>query len=73
MNEPVLTLEDRRNHVWVKLRKHLEERRETLRRKNDADLDERRTARLRGQIAEITTLLALAEDQPTILQDTFVE
>ena len=47
--------------VWIKLNKFYEERLEFLRKKNDGDLDERGTIRLRAQISECKFFLALAE------------
>jgi hypothetical protein len=55
---------ERSSALWQKIRKHLEARRELLRAKNDGDLDERKTARLRGQIRELKNLMALDNPMP---------
>jgi len=60
-----LTYHDKANPLWVRLEKHFTERLELLRAKNDANLDERTTAELRGRIAEIKAILLLAIDKPT--------
>lgn len=50
--------------LWGRLEEHLNTRLATLRKKNDADLDEKRTARLRGRIQEVNAMLALATGKP---------
>ena len=62
--EPVLNELDRRSATWLKVKKHLEERITLLRAKNDGDHDERKTARLRGSIAELKYLCNLDSEQP---------
>lgn len=62
--EPVLTAADRGSETWRKLKAHLETRLATLRASNDNSLDERKTAKLRGRIAEVKYLLSLGEDKP---------
>lgn len=52
---------DLQTAVWLKLKKHLEERLESLRRKNDSDATETKTSKVRGRIAEVKELLAMAE------------
>ena len=47
--------------LWRKLKEHYTERLELLRRKNDNAMDEAKTAKLRGQIAECKSFLALDE------------
>ena len=67
MTEPfVLTKGERLNPVWMALSRHLEERIAQLRMQNDGDKDERETAKLRGRIAELKGILALAKDLPVI-------
>lgn len=61
-----LTLADRTHPLWLALSKHLIERRESLRRQNDASLPPEATEKLRGRIAQITELLSLAEDRPPV-------
>ena len=61
-----LTLADRSRPLWLALAKHLNERRESLRRQNDATLPLEATEKLRGRIAQITELLSLAEDRPPV-------
>ncbi len=59
-----LTAEDRGSALWRKLVEHYTERLESLRVRNDGDLDDVRTARVRGRIAECKELLALSADEP---------
>lgn len=59
---PLIAEHERGSPQWQKVRKYAEERLELLRRRNDSDMDERKTARLRGSIRELKNLLAL--DQP---------
>lgn len=47
--------------IWLKIKKHMTERLEVLRAKNDGDLDTTETARLRGRIAALKELIALDE------------
>ncbi len=48
---------EKQSAVWVKVSKYLTERLDTLRLQNDGDRTSIETARLRGRIAEIKTLL----------------
>lgn len=59
--DPVLELDDRRSAVWLKLKKHLEARLALLRARNDNHVDERKTAHLRGCIADVKYILSLGE------------
>lgn len=52
-----LTPADRNSALWQKIHIHLTDRLESLRRQNDNDLDERKTARVRGRIAEAKLML----------------
>jgi hypothetical protein len=56
-----LNQNDFNSATWQKLRLHLEARLITLRARNDASMNAEDTARLRGQIAELKTLLALED------------
>ena len=60
----LLDLNDRQSPTWRKLRDHFEQRLQELREKNDNDLGELATAKLRGQLAEIRYLLALGDQDP---------
>lgn len=62
MNE-ILTEADRQSVCWQKIEKYLKNRRETLRRRNDNDLDPAKTQKLRGQIHETKSFLALGTNQ----------
>lgn len=53
--------------LWVRLRKHYEERLGELRAKNDAPLSAEETAAIRGRIAEIKRLLDLDAPPPEIV------
>lgn len=59
-----LTQRDRDSDTWEKLHAYLTERLDELRRKNDNDMGEIETARLRGQIREVKGLLALGNEKP---------
>lgn len=48
--------------LWKKIKTYCEERLSKARDRNDGNLDERRTAKLRGRIAELKHLATL--DQP---------
>lgn len=48
--------------VWIKIEAELKERVEILRMKNDGDLDERKTSRIRGSIAAFSEILAWRTD-----------
>ena len=51
---------------WNALKKHLEQRLEVLRAQNDGDLNPEKTAKKRGQIAEVKRILSLDKDLPHI-------
>jgi hypothetical protein len=61
----VLTKEDFATPTWLRLKEHCEARIAELRLSNDKSLGVDETARLRGRIAEVKSLLAL--DQPAKL------
>lgn len=74
MSEPVFALsaEDLRSNLWKRLEAHLKVRLDALRISNDGDLTVEKTAKLRGRIAEVKTLLLLSAPAPKIdpeLQD----
>ncbi len=52
----------RGSDTWQLVTKYCEGRLEQLRRENDGDLDERRTAKVRGRIAEIQKFLRAGEE-----------
>lgn len=64
-----LTHVEAQSALWLKLKKHLEERLDVLRAKNDGDLDTTETARLRGRIAALKELIALEDPSPFIVAD----
>lgn len=57
-----LTNHQRTSDTWLAVTKYCEDRLVALRRQNDGDLDERRTAKLRGRIAEIQQFLRAGEE-----------
>ena len=50
---------ERQGQLWRDLMRHCEDRIAELRQRNDADLDERQTANVRGRVAELKALIAL--------------
>jgi hypothetical protein len=64
-----LTFEERHNPLWVKLAEHLQSEIERLRVKNDKDMDAVLTANVRGRIAILKELLALAEDRVEVTDE----
>ncbi len=68
----LLTAGDRQSALWRKLRKHLEQRLQDLRKKNDGNLSELATAALRGEIRAIKRMLALdAQDGIKLTYDDY--
>jgi len=63
--KPEFTDGDRVNPLWAKFMDHFQHRLETLRVDNDRDYDEKKTAEIRGRIAEHKALLGL--DKPPVL------
>ena len=59
-----LTDAEAHSALWTKLKEHMESRLATHRRKNDGDLDPTQTARMRGRIAELLSLLDLEKPEP---------
>ena len=67
MNEQfTLSKADRVSSTWNALKKHLEQRLEVRRTQNDGDLNPEKTAKTRGQIAEVKRILSLDKDLPHI-------
>lgn len=58
--ERVLTNADVHTAIWKRLEAHLTERLASLRTRNDGNLTQEETAKLRGRIAEIKAFLDLA-------------
>lgn len=70
--EPLLTPTERDSPVWRKIKAHAEQRLESARKANDTNLDERKTAKLRGRIAELKHLATLDQPAPqTEANDAF--
>lgn len=63
-----LTNHERASAVWMKLEAHLAERIAACRSRNDGDLSEMDTAKLRGRIAALKEILALGADVPGQVQ-----
>jgi len=55
--------------AWAKLHSYIDSRISALRIKNDAELDELATARLRGQIVALKNLLALGNPDQAMVAD----
>jgi len=62
MADRILNNEERHSQAWTKAKSYMEKRIALLRSRNDSDLDERKTARLRGSIAELKHLISLGEE-----------
>jgi len=54
---------EKQSAVWKKISGHLEERIDTLRKKNDGQLDMGQTAGIRGQISAYKSLLVVGEPE----------
>lgn len=63
-----LTQVDVNSATWAKLSAHLNERIEIFRKRNDGDLNEKDTARLRARIKELEYILSLATPKEYIEQ-----
>lgn len=67
MTERILLTEHEKAHpIWAKVEAFLGQRLESLRKENDKDCDERETARRRGAINEVKTLMALGRETPNL-------
>lgn len=56
--------QERTDRLWSLIEEDLKAELETLRRKNDADLTPEQTWKLRGRIAQIKDVLAIASEAP---------
>ena len=65
----VLTPDEAASPVWLKLKKVMQAEIDYLRRQNDRDLDERKTARLRGRIVQLNAMLTWGDAQPMLVDD----
>lgn len=76
MKQPVLgpkhelTLADFHSATWQKMKKHLQSQLESYRKENDGNLDNDKTQRVRGRIAEVKRLLALEDPTPKVMDDS---
>lgn len=59
-----LTAIESQSALWLKLTDYMESRLDTLRRKNDNNLTDLETSRLRGRIAEIQSFAGLGKPEP---------
>ncbi len=57
--------QDRTNPLWMRLEAHMRKQLAELRPRNDAHLPPKRTADIRGRIAQLKELLALANEPKT--------
>jgi len=62
----ILTDGDKMTAAWRKVEEHLNARLIVLRGQLESDVDERISTRLRGQIAEVKSLLDLGKERPVI-------
>jgi len=67
--EPVLNSVDRQSAVWMKIQNYLEARLAALRVRNDKELDQVKTAALRGRISEVKQFMALDKPVPPVQAD----
>lgn len=61
---------DLRSALWLRLHAHLTGRLASLRAQNDGDFSPEDTSKLRGRIAELKAILALAEQEPVQMDAT---
>lgn len=64
-----LTSADLVSPTWQKLKKHMDARLQSLRAKNDNNMDPIKTATVRGEIRSLKNLLALSEKAPAMGAD----
>jgi len=57
---------ERMSPLWLSLARHLQERLNVLRQQNDTSLAPEKTENVRGRIAQIKEILALADDKPPV-------
>ena len=55
---------DKVSPTWLRLKKHLQGRLEALRNELEQDLPEEKTAKVRGRLAEVKSLLSLEKNSP---------
>ena len=55
---------DKVSPTWLRIKKHLQARVEALRNELEQDLPEERTAKVRGRLAEVKSLLSLDKYPP---------
>jgi len=61
---------ERESALWKKIEQYLIERIDVSRKKNDGDLDQFETAKLRGQLLAFKQVLALGDAPPPIEADS---
>lgn len=64
-----LNFEERNSALWQKISEHAGQEIDRLRRKNDSALDDVTTANVRGRIAALKELLAVAEPQAEVTDE----
>jgi hypothetical protein len=64
-----LSLHDKSQGLWVRLKAHLEERLADARLRNDRVQSEQDTAVTRGEIRCLKTLIRLGDDRPILTGD----
>ena len=70
MDKFKLSAVERESPLWKRLEAYYVQRLEGYRRRNDTDLPDGETAKLRGRIGEIKHLLALADETPDPVQES---
>ena len=70
MEELKLTRSEKDSALWKKIEQYLQHKIDVCRRKNDGDLTEGETAKLRGRILAHKELLVLGESQPPVEADS---
>lgn len=64
---------ERKGAVWLKLKKHFEERLEAKRKQVEGNVSQEETQKLRGRIAEIRELLRLGDEQPKVEPEQHID
>jgi hypothetical protein len=64
-----LSESDKAQGLWLRLKAHMEEQLDDLRKRNDALQPEHYTASIRGEIRAIKRLIALDADRPDLTGD----
>ena len=57
---------EKQSAAWLRLDAYMNEQLKSLRLQNDGELSAEATARLRGRIAQLKTILALGEDREPV-------